>query len=63
LAIGAFLYEAIAKWLIDLYSHDERLDQFRALYAQWAGQSFSLSNRSFTSDRHSGKAVKAVPTF
>jgi hypothetical protein len=39
--------EAIGKWLIDLYSYDERVDQFRALYAQWAGQSFSLSNRSW----------------
>ena len=45
-AIGAFLYETIRKWLIDLYSYDERVDQFRALYAQWAAQSFSLSNRS-----------------
>jgi hypothetical protein len=91
LAIGAFLYEAIGKWLIDLCSYDERVDQFRALYAQWAGQSFSqilatcglqLGPRlgewfpkawisphtrsrimKFTSDRHSGKAVKAVPTF
>jgi hypothetical protein len=85
-------YETIGRWRIDLYSYDERVDQFRALYAQWAGQSFSLSNRSwpppdcglghawgngflkpgshtrsrimkFTSDRHSGRAVKAVPTF
>jgi membrane protein YqaA with SNARE-associated domain len=23
-AIGAFLYETIGKWLIDLYSYDER---------------------------------------
>ena len=87
-----FFNETIGKWLIDLYSYDERVDQFRALYAQWAGQSFSLSNRpwppadcglghawgngflkpgshtrsrivKFTSDRHSGRAVKAVPTF
>jgi membrane protein YqaA with SNARE-associated domain len=34
-AIGAFLYDTIGKWLIDLYGYGARVDQFRALYAQW----------------------------
>jgi membrane protein YqaA with SNARE-associated domain len=34
-AIGALLYETIGKWLINLYGYDARVDQFRALYAQW----------------------------
>jgi membrane protein YqaA with SNARE-associated domain len=46
-AIGAFLYETIGKWLIDLYSYDERVDQFRALYAQWGWAVILLSNRSW----------------
>ncbi len=34
-AIGALLYETVGKWLIDLYGYGPRVDQFRALYAQW----------------------------
>ncbi|HMF05853.1 MAG TPA: YqaA family protein [Methylocella sp.] len=34
-AIGALLYETVGKWLIDLYGYGARVDQFRALYAQW----------------------------
>lgn len=34
-AIGALLYETAGKWLIDLYGYGPRVDQFRALYAQW----------------------------
>jgi len=33
--IGALLYETVGKWLIDLYGYGARVDQFRALYAQW----------------------------
>ena len=34
-AIGALLYETVGKWLIDLYGYGARVDQMRALYAQW----------------------------
>ena len=34
-AIGAFLYETVGKWLINLYGYGARVDQLRALYAQW----------------------------
>ncbi len=34
-AIGALLYQTVGKWLIDLYGYGARVDQFRALYAQW----------------------------
>lgn len=34
-AIGALLYETVGKWLIELYGYGARVDQFRALYAQW----------------------------
>ena len=34
-AIGAFLYETVGKWLINLYGYGARIDQLRALYAQW----------------------------
>ena len=33
--IGALLYETVGKWLINLYGYGARVDQFRALYAQW----------------------------
>jgi membrane protein YqaA with SNARE-associated domain len=34
-AIGAFLYETIGKWLINLYGYGARVDEIRALYAEW----------------------------
>jgi membrane protein YqaA with SNARE-associated domain len=34
-AIGAFLYETVGKWLINLYGYGARVDQLRLLYAQW----------------------------
>jgi membrane protein YqaA with SNARE-associated domain len=34
-AIGAFLYETVGRWLINLYGYGARVDQLRALYAQW----------------------------
>ncbi|ACB94407.1 YqaA family protein [Beijerinckia indica] len=34
-AIGAFLYETVGKWLINLYGYGARVDELRALYAQW----------------------------
>ena len=34
-AIGALLYETVGKWVIDLYGYGARVDQLRALYAQW----------------------------
>lgn len=33
--IGALLYETVGKWLINLYGYGARVDQFRALYAEW----------------------------
>ena len=34
-AIGAFLFETVGKWLINLYGYGARVDQLRVLYAQW----------------------------
>ncbi len=34
-AIGAFLFETVGKWLINIYGYGARVDQIRALYAQW----------------------------
>lgn len=34
-AIGALLYETVGKWLIGLYGYGARVDEIRALYAQW----------------------------
>lgn len=34
-AIGAFLFETIGKWLISLYGYGARVDELRALYAEW----------------------------
>jgi len=34
-AIGAFLYETIGRWLINLYGYGARVDEIRALYMQW----------------------------
>lgn len=34
-AIGALLFETVGKWLIGLYGYGARVDELRALYAQW----------------------------
>ena len=34
-AIGALLYDSIGQWLIDLYGYAERMEEFRAAYAEW----------------------------
>lgn len=34
-AFGALLYETVGKWVINLYGYGPRVDQIRALYAQW----------------------------
>jgi membrane protein YqaA with SNARE-associated domain len=35
--IGAVLYDSIGLWLIHLYGYGEKVDAFRAAYAQWGG--------------------------
>jgi membrane protein YqaA with SNARE-associated domain len=40
-AIGALLFETIGKWLINLYGYGSRVEELRALYAQW-GWAFIL---------------------
>jgi membrane protein YqaA with SNARE-associated domain len=40
-AIGAFLYGTIGQWLINLYGYGSRVEEVRALYAQW-GWAFIL---------------------
>ncbi len=39
--IGAFLYETLGHWLIQLYGYGPRIDTLRAFYAQW-GWAFIL---------------------
>jgi membrane protein YqaA with SNARE-associated domain len=34
-AIGALLYDSIGLWLIQLYGYGNKVDAFRAAYAQW----------------------------
>jgi len=34
-AIGAFLYDSIGRWLISLYGYGDKVDEFRAFYAEW----------------------------
>jgi membrane protein YqaA with SNARE-associated domain len=34
-AIGALLFETVGKWLINLYGYGPRIEEMRALYAQW----------------------------
>ena len=34
-AIGAFLYNSVGQWLIALYGYAERVEEFRAFYAEW----------------------------
>ena len=33
--IGALLYESVGQWIIQLYGYGDRVEQFRAAYAQW----------------------------
>jgi membrane protein YqaA with SNARE-associated domain len=40
-AIGALLFETLGKWLINLYGYGNRVEELRALYAQW-GWAFIL---------------------
>src|SRR6185437_14442760 len=34
-AIGAVLYDSVGAWLIQLYGYGDKVDAFRAAYAQW----------------------------
>jgi membrane protein YqaA with SNARE-associated domain len=34
-SIGAFLYDSVGAWLIHLYGYGEKVETFRAAYAQW----------------------------
>ena len=34
-AIGALLYDSVGAWLISLYGYGNKIEQFRAAYAQW----------------------------
>ena len=34
-AIGAFLYDTVGHWLIQLYGYGDKVDAFRAAYAEW----------------------------
>jgi membrane protein YqaA with SNARE-associated domain len=33
--IGAFLYESVGQWLVAVYGGGEKMEEFRALYAEW----------------------------
>jgi len=34
-AIGALLYESVGQWLINLYGYGDKVESFRAAYAEW----------------------------
>lgn len=34
-AIGYFLYESVGQWVINVYGMGDKMDQFRAWYADW----------------------------
>jgi membrane protein YqaA with SNARE-associated domain len=34
-AIGALLYDSVGAWLINLYGYGDKVESFRAAYAQW----------------------------
>jgi membrane protein YqaA with SNARE-associated domain len=34
-AIGALLYDSVGGWLIQLYGYGDKVETFRAAYAQW----------------------------
>ena len=33
--IGALLYESLGQWIIQLYGYGDKVEQFRAAYAEW----------------------------
>jgi membrane protein YqaA with SNARE-associated domain len=35
--IGAWLYDSVGLWLISLYGYGDKVEAFRAAYAQWGG--------------------------
>jgi membrane protein YqaA with SNARE-associated domain len=35
--IGAWLYDSVGLWLIALYGYGDKVDAFRAAYAEWGG--------------------------
>jgi membrane protein YqaA with SNARE-associated domain len=35
--IGAWLYDSVGLWLIGLYGYGDKVDAFRAAYAEWGG--------------------------
>jgi membrane protein YqaA with SNARE-associated domain len=35
--IGAVLYDSLGLWLIQLYGYGDKVEAFRAAYAQWGG--------------------------
>ncbi len=36
-AIGAVLYDSVGAWLIHFYGYENKIETFRAAYAQWGG--------------------------
>ena len=36
-AVGALLYDSVGHWLIQLYGYGDKVEAFRAAYAQWGG--------------------------
>ena len=34
-AIGALLYDSVGAWLMQLYGYSDKVESFRAAYAQW----------------------------
>ncbi len=34
-AIGALLYDSLGAWIINAYGYGDKVDEFRAMYAQW----------------------------
>jgi membrane protein YqaA with SNARE-associated domain len=36
-AIGAWLYDSVGLWLIQLYGYGDKVDAFRESYAEWGG--------------------------
>lgn len=34
-AVGALLYDSVGQWVISVYGYGDRIDEFRAAYAEW----------------------------
>lgn len=34
-AIGALMFDTVGQWIVSLYGYGDKLDAFRALYAEW----------------------------